>query len=355
MIPDADDMQRAVARSIGECGACTAHPDRRMFSLNAAGRMSRASIVKVASAAMLAVVAVSCGGNGDTSPSAPPSPNPPALSPRLLHTFAPASLGFYYGPPTLLDNAIYVGTSRGVNYQPGQNNAFYKLSLALNKLWEFPLGNKEVRGGAALDAAGNIYFAVEEGRFAGTSNPSTLSLYSLSPSGALRWTRVIRRALPNVGMNNPAIGVDNTIYIGGDKFYAFDPDGNEKWSYTTGGPALTVMNAPIIDPEGNLYFSSATSIYSLTAAGAKRWSVSTSGEYYSSPAFSRDYSRIVVAVHDTVFCLRASTGGRVWAFSPPGVTGAFRSTPAVDDSDNVYLGTKADNVLRSPTGGTAEQ
>lgn len=293
-------------------------------------------------AAMLVAAVASCGGDGDGAPSGPEEPNRPTLSPRLLHTFAPSSLGFYYGPPTLLGNAIYVGTSRGINYQPAQNNAFYKLSLSLTRVWEFPLGSREVRGGAALDAAGNIYFVVEEGRFAGSSNPSTSSLYSLDPSGALRWTRVIRRVLPNVGMNNPAIATDYTIYVGGDKFYAFDAEGNEKWSYSTGGPALLVMNAPIIDPDGNIYFSSASSIYSLTPAGTRRWSVTTSGEYFASPAFSRDYSRIVVPVQDSVFCLQARDGARVWAFSPPGITGVFRATPAVDDSDHVYLGTKAD-------------
>ena len=87
-----------------------------------------------------------------------------------------------------MGNAIYIGTSRGVEYQPGTANAFYKLSLTLTKLWEYPLGNLEVRGGATLDAAGNIYFTVEEGRLENTSNPSTLWLYSLGGSGG--WTRI---------------------------------------------------------------------------------------------------------------------------------------------------------------------
>jgi outer membrane protein assembly factor BamB len=143
-------------------------------------------------------------------------------------------------------------------------------------------------------------------------------------------------------MNNPAIAADNTIYIGGDKFYAFDVDGNVKWSFQEPGPALFVMNAPIIDPDGNIYFSSANTIYSLTSTGVRRWRVTTTGEYYSSPAFSTDYSKVFVAVENRVYCLRASTGEVIWQFSPPGIAGVFRATPAVDDNDNVYLGTKAD-------------
>jgi outer membrane protein assembly factor BamB len=283
-----------------------------------------------------------CGGKGDSnSPTETPNPGQTTLSPRLLHEFSPGSIGFYYNPPTLVGNAIYVGASRGIEYQPGTSNAFYKLSSTLAKVWEYPLGSKEVRGGAALDAAGNIYFAVEEGRFLGTSNPSVFWLYSLDPNGALRWTKQIRRTLPNVGMNNPAIAADNTIYIGGDKFYAFDTDGNQKWAYQEAA-ALLVLNAPIIDPAGNIYFSSQNTIYSLSPAGVRRWRVTTSGEPYSSPAFSVDHSKVFVPVGTQVYCLRASTGDVIWQFSPPGIAGIFRSTPAVDDNDNVYLGTKAD-------------
>jgi hypothetical protein len=263
-------------------------------------------------------------------------------SSRLAYEFRPGAVGFYYNPPTVVGNAVYIGTSRGVEYSIAPDNTFYKLSLSLVKQWSFFLGSKEVRGGAALDAAGNIYFTVEEGRFRGTSNPSTLYLYSLDPSGALRWTKEIRRTLPMYGMENPAIGADNTIYVGGNKFWAFDASGTEKWNYGPAGPAILSMNAPIIDPAGNLYFSSQNAVFSLTAAGTKRWSVTTSGEPYSSPAFSRDYSKIFVAVHDTVYCLQSATGVGAWRFSPPGVTGVFRSTPAVDDNDNVYLGTKDD-------------
>ena len=292
--------------------------------------------------ALMWALSVGCGGGGSsvTTPTVPQSTQP-AFSTRLAYSFLPGSIGFYYNPPTIVGNALYIGTSRGVEYTPGTTNAFYKLSLTLAKIWEYPLGLKEVRGGAALDAAGNIYFTVEEGRLKNTSNPSTLYLYSLDPNGTLRWIREIRRVLPMYGMNNPAIGADNTIYVGGDKFYAFDANGNQKWAYPVGaGLFLLVLNAPIIDPDGNIYFSSLNQIVSLTPSGTRRWSVTTSGEYFSSPAFSRDYSRVYVAVENKVYCLQAGTGNAVWTFSPPGVTGVFRASPAVDDNDNVYLGTK---------------
>ena len=312
---------------------------RTLYPPTRAARLTVARRVTVS--LLVAASIVSCGGKGGSDS---PTETPPqqTLSPRLLHEFSPGAIGFYYNPPTLVGNAIYVGTSRGIEYQPGTSNAFYKLSSTLAKVWEYPLGAKEVRGGAALDAAGNIYFAVEEGRFLNTSNPSVFWLYSLDPNGTLRWTKQIRRTLPNLGMNNPAIAADNTIYIGGDKFYAFDADGNQKWGYQEAA-SLLMMNAPILDPAGNIYFSSLNTIYSLTPTGVRRWRVTTSGEHFSSPAFSVDYSKVFVAVGAQVYCLRAATGEVIWQFAPPGVVGVFRSSPAVDDNDNVYLGTKADN------------
>jgi outer membrane protein assembly factor BamB len=304
-----------------------------------------AHTIRAVGAVLILAATGACGGGGDgsandTTPTGP-TQNGPVLSSRLAYSFKPGAIGFYYNPPTIVGNALYIGTSRGVEYSIGTTNTFYKFSLTLAEQWEYPLGSKEVRGAAALDAAGNIYFTVEEGRFRGTSNPSTLYLYSLDPSGQLRWTKEIRKTLPMYGMENVAVGADNTIYVGGNGFYAFDSNGNQKWVYSPLPPIL-IMNAPIIDPAGNIYFSSQNAIISLTSAGINRWSVTTTGEPYSSPAFSRDYSKLFVAVENKVYCLQATSGTIVWQFTPPGMTGVFRATPAVDDNDNVYLGTKND-------------
>ena len=281
-----------------------------------------------------------CGGEKPTGP-APPPPPPPT---RLVAEFKPGNLGFYYGPPTLVGGAVYAGTSRGIRFRWADTNAFYKLTAAaLAKVWEFPLGAKEVRGGAALDPAGNVYFFVEEGRGIDNSNPSTFWLYSLDPSGTLRWTKEVRRTGPTTGMNNPAIATDGTIYILGDYFYAYAPDGSLRWRYREASAYLG-MNAPIIDQVGNLYFSASGSVVSLSPSGTKRWSVATTGEYFSSPAFSVDQSKIFVGVGNRVLCLASATGAVVWTFTPAGNPGTFRATPAVDDADNVYLGTKGDSL-----------
>jgi len=296
-------------------------------------------------AAVLAVLGVTgCGRSGDSGMEPAPEP-PPAVSPRLLHAFRPGSIGFYYNPPTLVDGNLYIGTSRGIRYLKGSGNAFYKLNATtLAKVWEYPLDTLEVRGAAALDAGGNVYFFVDQGRTINNANPSTAWLYSLDPAGSLRWKQQVRRVLPETGMNSPAIGDDNTIYILGEKLFAFNSDGTVRWSYGHQPAAYIAMNAPIIDPAGNLYFSALGFIISVAPAGATRWIVNTSGEYFSSPAFSVDFSRIVVGVGNSVYCLRAEDGSQVWRFTPAGTSGLFRATPAVDDHDDVYIGTKGDSA-----------
>jgi outer membrane protein assembly factor BamB len=52
---------------------------------------------------------------------------------------------------------------------------------------------------------------------------------------------------------------------------------------------------------------------------------------------------VFVAVHDKVYRLATSNGAKVWEYTPPGMTGEFRATPAVDANNNVYIGTKADS------------
>ena len=93
--------------------------------------------------------------------------------------FTQGSVGFYYNSPTLVNNFIYIGTSRGSNQKIATDNNIFKLNLNLTKVWEYSLGNKDVRGGATLDNYGNIYFVVVEGRLNGDNSNSKLYLYSL--------------------------------------------------------------------------------------------------------------------------------------------------------------------------------
>ena len=261
-------------------------------------------------------------------------------SARQLNTFTQGTAGFYYNPPTIVNNFIYIGTSRGSMYTPANDNYFFKLDVGLNKIWEYPLGNKEVRGAATLDPLGNIYFVV--GERASTGQHSVLKLYSLDNDGNFRWSKNTSPYSMIAGMSNPAISVDSIIYIGGDTLYAFDISGNMLWNYSPPGniPNTPILNAPIIDPIGNIYFVFVNYVVSLDKNGIERWHYSSSetGEGLSSPAFSTDYSKIYLALYQTVYCLETINGNLVWKYNDPGMIGEYRATPAVDDNNIVYIG-----------------
>lgn len=270
---------------------------------------------------------------------------------RLLAKFYPANSGFYYNSPTLANGSILIGTSSGSNYEVKSQNAFYKLGLSLEKMWEYPLGFCEVRGAATIDSEGNIYFVVEEGRRPGDHRQSKLYLYSLTEDGNLRWSKMFSPERGyndiNQGMVNPAISVDDIIYVGGEELFAFTSDGKLAWSY---GESLNILNAPTIDPEGNIYFTthsvspSPSRIVSLSRNGNERWVVNTTGEALSSTAFSADFSHLYGAAGTTLHCIEANTGGVIWAYSPEDIPGPFRATPAIDEEGNAFLGTKANEL-----------
>lgn len=259
--------------------------------------------------------------------------------------------GFYYAPPTLVGDHVYIGTSRKAFEAPAEANGFFKLDSKLTKVWEYRLGRAEVRGPASVDAAGNVYFVVETGRGVDDWSAAREFLYSLDRDGAFRWQFEITGAAganDGIGMLSPAIASDGTIYVGGGRLYALDPSGTKQWEFTPAGhPYVLVTNAPIIDPAGNLYFVSWRTVHSLRPDGTERWSFDT-GQWdagSSSPAFSVAFDRVYVAAGATLFCIDATSGAELWRNAPPELRiteGIFRATPAVDDADNVYVGTKAD-------------
>lgn len=263
-----------------------------------------------------------------------------ALDERIEYSFSPGAGAFYYNSPTLVANSLYIGTSRRLHSDPAPDNFFFKLDRQLQKVWSYSLGVREVRGAATVDAQGNVYFVVEEGRKNGDSSESTLALYALDKNGQFKWSTPIMTPpfVPEVGMSNPAMASDGTIYVGGDKLYALDANGNVQWTY---GDGLYIMNAPIIDPDENIYVNSNGAVISLDPRGAERWRFSASGECTASPAFATDYQTLYVPVDQTIYRLETATGTKVWEFTPGGVSGVFRATPAVDEENNVYLGTKA--------------
>ncbi len=314
-----------------------------------------------------------------------------ALDSRIVDTFAVTSgSAFQYNSPTIVDDYIYIGSSRRVpaDTKPEDlqgllhQDYFYKLDLDLNEIWEYALPEYTMcGGGAALDSDGNIYFVAT--RYYPDTRPineKSISkgiltenwIYSLTNSGEFRWKKLI--SYPNEAwlhaMFNVSISDTDTIYVADSKLFAFNQNGETNWQYPDDNRTISGnRSAAIIDDAGYIYFispdatenyyetddirlfkfapnSNGTPIYSVTldnnimvesngmGGGYKdRWQLST-------PAFSTNKKTIFAAVGNTMNAINTSDGEILWSYMPEGITGTFKASPAVDADNNIYVGTK---------------
>lgn len=319
---------------------------------------------------------------------------------RIVASFMPSSkAAFQYNTPTILNDNIYIGSSsrlapdgdvvKNLNNLPA--NFFYKMDLDLNVIWKYPLGGHlQTAGGATLDSGGNIYFVVEDFSVADQTQENNgdkknyttnLYLYSLTGKGQFRWKQKISNNDESWihAMINCAIDKNNVIYVGGKKLFAFDDEGNIKWQYptrSTGDTITDLRSSPIIDNDGNIYFVSPQTFeiskenkksnifaYKFDNTGKLVWSTlldnqmmepeggtQNGGGYekwmLSSPAFGLNQSSLVAAVGSTINKVDTATGKILWSLKPHGATGSFKASPAIDDKDNIYIGTKSNNEAK---------
>jgi hypothetical protein len=140
-------------------------------------------------------------------------------------------------------------------------------------------------------------------------------LYSLTPTGALRWS------VPSVGGDGgPSIGPDGTVYVGrGDRVTAVAPDGTIRWTYIEPSSGQGVIAGP------------------TTLGGSQQWaaSVPTSNDIFmqrqAQPATGPDGSLYLTGMSGSQFDAVNPGGDGRWAFfdetivDPPPVLRTGRS------------------------------
>ncbi len=256
---------------------------------------------------------------------------------------------YYCSPALSIDEmTIYVGTSA---LQEVHNiNQFFVAVNALNgkEVWRLPLGVSEVRSTPAVSSDNSIFFTTEK-----RDNVSGIvigdELWHVSGSGEILWKYDINPSgmTMQVGLSAPAIGPDGSIYVGGDKLYAFEPDGSLRWTFTGQWPEA-IRNAPAIGEDGTIYF-----VYHnvpLTALdpkdGSVIWSLSldVDDHCFSSPAIGAD-GTVYVATQPGIIYAVSHDGQPLWTFNiaSAGFTGFFRSSPSIASDGSIYFGLNAGN------------
>ena len=183
------------------------------------------------------------------------------------------------------------------------------------------------------------------------------SEYNTSAIGAnVKWQFSSGEGSP--GYSSPSIGADGTIYFGNygnGNIYAVNPDGSERWVFSTGGSVF--ISAPAIGADGTIYVGSGDRLYALTDGGqgsvTEKWTFATGGAVESSPAIGADGTIYFGSFDDNVYALTDGGQGSVtkkWAFA---TSGAVESSPAIGADGTIYVGSDDDNLYALTDSGSS--
>jgi outer membrane protein assembly factor BamB len=217
----------------------------------------------------------------------------------------------YPGPPKVVGEALYFGTSGGM---------FYKLWLTHRKrLWRYQT-HKAVQHAPAVGA----------GLVAVNSSDGTLYLFDADDGDSRRWT------LPIEPSSTPVIA-DHQVFVGSadKKIYAISTLTHKtNWTFPTGA---AVISTPAFG-NGLVYIGGQDgTVYAIDAAtGQQRWSLpGIAGEKFGSPEVT---GGVVYVATDAgrVYALDAATGRPLWKHAVNGRPGPLRVVDGV-----LYVGTTA--------------
>ncbi|NLW93121.1 MAG: PQQ-like beta-propeller repeat protein, partial [Chlamydiae bacterium] len=120
--------------------------------------------------------------------------------------------------------------------------------------------------------------------FMGNVRHTGQSGYAGPQSCVLLWSYKIGEST----WSSPAVGTDETIYIGSDNnyLYCLNSDGTRRWRRWTGG---NVRTSPALGSNGAVYFGSIDNyLYCLNPDGTLKWRLGTGEDVRSSPALESD-------------------------------------------------------------------
>ncbi|MEN6343074.1 MAG: PQQ-binding-like beta-propeller repeat protein, partial [Methanospirillum sp.] len=183
----------------------------------------------------------------------------------------------------------------------------------------------------------------------GRNNENTgRSPYTGPGTSTLVWTFTTGGAIMYAG---PAIGEDGTIYVGSNdkNFYAVNPDGTIKWSYTTGD---RVYGTPAIGADGTVYVGSLDqNLYALNPDGTLKWKFITGNYIYGSPVIGADGTIYVASYDKNLYALNPD-GTLKWSYT----TGSYfyNSAPAIGADGTIYIGSLDKYVYAFNPNGTVK-
>jgi outer membrane protein assembly factor BamB len=140
----------------------------------------------------------------------------------------------------------------------------------------------------------------------------------------------------NIRYAAPVIGTDGTIYIGNSAriFYAINPDGTLKWSYTSGG---AIYGSATIGGDGTIYFCEEYAVNALYSNGTRKWQYYQGQSLYGSPTIGSDGTIYVGCAGNKLIAINPD-GTLKWTYT----TGSsiYYSSPAIGTDGTIYIGSR---------------
>jgi len=201
--------------------------------------------------------------------------------------------------------------------------------------WAFET-NESIATSPAIAADGTIYVADMGIGGAGTKG----TVWAVNPDGTEKWHYTTGGFLQH---SSPAIGPNGAVYIGCDdnKLYALNPDGSLWWSHEF--PGSMQYSSPVIGGVGRIYICSLDhNLYSISLNSSVNWGFPLGEEVYSTPAI--DAAGIIYLGFDHDVLAVTPSASQQWDNFDS--QAAYYESPAISKSGLIYVSAILENTAK---------
>jgi len=175
-------------------------------------------------------------------------------------------------------------------------------------------------------------------------------LFAINPDGTLKWRY---RADDLIWNMCPAIAEDGTIYFGSWDYYlhAINPNGTRKWRFYAGSE---ISSDPVIGEDGVIYFGvmgpgwDKGRIYAVNQNCTEKWHYDTGHWILSDPAIGDDGTIYIGSGDDYLYAMNPN-GTLKWKFR---TKDWVRGPPSIADDGTIYISSYDDYLYAMYPNGT---
>ena len=198
---------------------------------------------------------------------------------------------------------------------------------AANLKWTFTLESGYTNT-PAIASDGTLYACASDGG---------QRLYAVNPDGTEKWSNSTWHSMNST----PAVGSDGTIYVvQSDDLAAYYPDHTHKWSYAVKNPVAFIYSSPAIGTDGTIYFTAGTRLFAICDNGTAKWIQTVPGTFTeSSPAI------VTSGPNSGTIYVGTRADGMLYAFTEAGVqkwvhdlaSNFYNTSPAIGADGTIYI------------------